>query len=485
MKLDILKQISKKERYFLIVLFVLSVLLRFSDLGYSSFYGDETKALYLDKTVPALQHLLNQRKGPVQFIVTWVVEVVTGGYSEGLIRLPFAVAGLLSIFVLYFLVKKAFNVRAAAIASLAFSLNGFFIAFSRTAQYQSFLILFGLLSVYFALSYRESKDVKKDRIYLVLIGVCSGLGYLTHWDAMFFDLAVSLLLIETYLYQRKSLRDLAIYLLGPFLLLIAGYFIPYFYQGYFANNFLGYFSRRVVGLGQLRNNSLRTIWAYNPSYVYLVYFFFSIFAFLNYRKGLKFEIMWVFAWLLFPFVFFQVVVLNPGTHIYNFVLPLTIMASVGFVKLYGFVGNRSKNLLLAFISFVFFVMALLSAFVYVPRLNRGYPWRDSNHGVFGLKALDKSVSQLFLYGFPYRPGWEQVAEHFERMGKPRTFYTNDNLTVAEYHLRGIHPQTLRGADFPEALIIVKDGQEDKPLEIPERYVLDTTFVNPQISIYRR
>src|SRR3990172_11953629 len=108
----LLKKLSF-EQTFLLLLVIASFSVRVSGLGYSHYYGDEIKTLYLDKTVAAFEFLLDQRKGPVQFVATWVMEKISGGHNEAWIRLPFSLASVLSVVVFYFVVKKLFGNTAA------------------------------------------------------------------------------------------------------------------------------------------------------------------------------------------------------------------------------------------------------------------------------------------------------------------------------------------------------------------------------------
>jgi len=144
-----LPAINKKEVLYILLIILLSSIPRIWDLGYSHFYGDEIKVLYIDKSVPASEFLMNQRKGPIQFITAWVMEKISNGYSEAIIRLPFALAGIINVFLFYILVKKLFGSTSALISTYIFSLSGIQIAFSRTVQYQSFLLLFSFLSLIF------------------------------------------------------------------------------------------------------------------------------------------------------------------------------------------------------------------------------------------------------------------------------------------------------------------------------------------------
>jgi len=182
----------------------------------------------MDKTVPAAEFLLNQRKGPVEFLTAWTLEKLSGGYNEFFIRLPFAFASLLSVVFFYFLVKKMFGWKVSMIASFIFTLNGFSVAFGRTAQYQSFLLLFGLLALYFAVGKKY-----------FLAGVAFGLAFLSHYDALFF-----LVPAVYFLYQEK--KRILLFIL-PALLISGLFYVPYFLTGNYSNNTNNYLIKRMTG----------------------------------------------------------------------------------------------------------------------------------------------------------------------------------------------------------------------------------------------
>src|SRR3989338_2621199 len=206
-------------RYFEIICFsvllFISGYLRFAQLGYSDFYGDETKTLYFRKDVSATNFLLDQRKGPVQFISSWVVEKVTGEFSEAYIRFPFAFAGLLSVIAVYIFVRLLFGFKSALISTALFSLNGFMLAFSRTAQYQSFLILFGLLSIILAYLFFKELGIK-NRYYLFLSAFFLGLAFLSHYDAFFFVLVTIFFLAKKVIPEKSALKSFILFFVLPF-----------------------------------------------------------------------------------------------------------------------------------------------------------------------------------------------------------------------------------------------------------------------------
>ena len=97
--------------YSFILILTLGIILRLFNLGYSDYQGDEIKAFFNPaEDGDYIQFLLDQRKGPNQFIVTGLLKGVTNSFDDYfLTRLPFALAGILSIYIFYLIVKRSFG----------------------------------------------------------------------------------------------------------------------------------------------------------------------------------------------------------------------------------------------------------------------------------------------------------------------------------------------------------------------------------------
>src|SRR3989339_2240934 len=128
-----MKKLIENINLVLFGVMVPAVILRLFNLGYSDYQGDEIKALYLPEDGQNFfSYLMDQRKGPVQFIVTYLLKFLNPDYTNQLvIRLPFALAGILSVFFLYKLVQIHFRKRAALISALLLGSNGFFLSIRR------------------------------------------------------------------------------------------------------------------------------------------------------------------------------------------------------------------------------------------------------------------------------------------------------------------------------------------------------------------
>lgn len=464
-----------RKQYYPITLVLVSSFLRLSGLGYSNFYGDETKTLYLNKTVSALSFFMNQRKGPIQFLVVWIMEKLTGGYSELFTRLPFALASILSIIVFYFLIKKMFNSKIAYISALLLSINGFSIAFGRTAQYQSFLLLFGLLALLCLVTFLE--NVKN--IYLLVFSfILLALAVLCHYDGLFY-LIPFIVIIVSNREEFKSIKGVKGWLFFSimlFLAIISIFYLPYYLNGNFDAKSSGYLSRRMFGSEYSPNNSLYTAKVYNPFFISFIFIFLSLFGIvgqLNWKK------IMLILWFIVPFVVFEFIFLNPGTHIFNYYLPLFVLSGVGIVWLYDcYKELRVKRAFSLLIVFLFILNILIMVVTYVPLLSFGYPW----------KAFRPIKSyHLYLYGFPYNRAWKEVGTYLKAKGA-RNFYTNDNVTVAEYYLHGIPSTQLVISDqqYPQYYIYVYDNQEfnNEKNPLPNFYVLDKEFYSEGLIIAR-
>lgn len=430
-------------------------------MGYSHYYGDEIKTLYLRKDVSALNFLMDQRKGPGQFITSWVAEKVSGGYNEFWIRFPYALAGIFLVLAVYYFARQNFDFLTALIAAVLFSLNGFYIAFSRIAQYQVLYLLFGFLSLILAKRYNQNGRLRT----LILSGIFLSLSLLCHYDAVFFFIPLF------FLVGKKQV----LMVLGIGIIISLIFYIPNIFLGYFNTNSFSYISKRLTGYDYLKNNSLYTISVYNPLYLYIVVFAASFVVGIN-KACMGRKSMLVY-WTAVPFLAFQFLFLNPGTHIHNYILPATFVSSIGLKSV---IEKRYKyrNVVAAALILIFFMIYGIQLWTYVPVFNRGYPWRIMR---------PNSRFHLYLYGFPYQRGWDRIGKDFKSLTGFRNFYTNDNENVAKYYLYGV-PSIAPGSNFlPQYYFEVKDPQElqQKGTVDKANYQQIETDAEPNIKVYRR
>ncbi len=261
-----------------------ALILRFTDLGYSNLQGDEIKALCSPRSfksiVGFLAFLLAQRKGPVEFIVTCAVGLIDPAFSSELfLRLPFAVANLLSLACLFVVAWRLFSRPAAIYSTFLIAANGVFVAFGRFVQYQSFVML-GVSASLMALILAVERD--RWRIPGLYLGfAAAACGLLAHFDAAFVLPPMAVLTAHWWLRARRrpDARRLTWHLVGAgalFLILVFSFYVEYarhlgaFQFDYWQKRFTGaatdtlrialyydpapvvWFSLAVAGLGCLR-----------------------------------------------------------------------------------------------------------------------------------------------------------------------------------------------------------------------------------------
>jgi uncharacterized membrane protein len=126
--------------------------LRFYNLGTHGFWYDEvvtahvTRLDTLGSTIGFVQSWGDH--APLTFIVTWLLRGLGGG--EWAVRLPFALAGTLSVGALFLLGRAILPMRAALAATLFMATAPFAVYYGQEARLYSYLMLFTSLQMLFA-----------------------------------------------------------------------------------------------------------------------------------------------------------------------------------------------------------------------------------------------------------------------------------------------------------------------------------------------
>jgi len=189
-----MKRFSRENIIFSAIIFIASIM-RFWNYWNWSFTHDELGA-FVRLNYSSFSELIelgvqNQDTHPAftqLFIFAWAKLF---GLSEASIRLPFVLAGIGSVAVLFFLAKKWFGTTTAYFSSLSLALLEFPILYSQLARPYSFGLFFSLLT---ALCWTNLLFGTGRRIYLKAIcyGIATVLCMLTHYFAFFLALIVAL-----------------------------------------------------------------------------------------------------------------------------------------------------------------------------------------------------------------------------------------------------------------------------------------------------
>lgn len=232
--------IKKNSKYLLAAIVVIAAVLIFTGLTRADIQHDD--ATYAFRSVGYLDFMNADKRQttPIQ----WFDEIPWWGYlsfhdhpplvfiiqhfffnlfgiSTFIARLPFALAGIGSVIVLYFLGKELYNEKVGLLASFLLAIFSYHSWASKIGYLEPFAILFILLTLYFFI-----KTLKK-KVFLYPFAVALGLAILTKYT-VFFILPV--IFIYLLLRNQELLKDKRLYLAGLVTLIIILPLIVYNFQ---------------------------------------------------------------------------------------------------------------------------------------------------------------------------------------------------------------------------------------------------------------
>lgn len=449
----------RKELFYILFLLAITIPLRFINLGYSDYIGDEHKSFIEYEgemtTEKTIEFFLTRRKGPVQFLVSEIPHSLTGSFRNELVaRIPYTIFAVLLVLMFYKLVEKLTkNKEVALISAGLLSLNGFVIGFGRIAQYQNLNMFFSFAALYF---YADLLFKGKNLIRSSLLGtLLFCISFLSHWDAIFILPPVIIIFIK-YLTNKKitakeKIRLLVLNLVLGGLILLP-FLIPYaeFQKTLPAN--LRYLGRRLdYGYYNVKRY-VQLINLYNPFYTLWFLTVSGALGAIFYRKSWMYTI-----WFAVVYGFFEMFVRKPGTHIYNFLIPVFILTALGLVSLYKVIPKIGRGILSAVLalSFIFFIY---QAYVIFVDHTVEYPWEEEKFLTFICETEDKRKNltrcgeflqrfetpeykiedKLPLFGFPLYRHWNEINSIIEADSKGRghvyVFETNEEKTISQWYV---------------------------------------------------
>ncbi|OGC50069.1 hypothetical protein A2716_01200 [candidate division WWE3 bacterium RIFCSPHIGHO2_01_FULL_40_23] len=454
---------------------------RFYKLNYSEFQGDEIEAQeYLLFEGDLKTFLLTRSKGPMQYLITYLMNTIflNSKISELIVRIPFAFAGILCLLAFYFFIYKNFGKKTAVISSSMLGLSGLIIAFSRIAQYQSFVLLLSILSVY--LIYKSFNEQRN--LYLLSGAILSGLALLFHYDSLSFIIPIFLILClrkktsaaaqyliitiavasvfyipfifnpafkETlkYLWEKRILTGnyysvsqsfelLSIYHSKEYLIVLLAGILLWFYN----------VSKRFSNLAKLLTSLFIATYALrivnNEELLKLLYplsvllFLLVILSYvLQYYKTQPDKVGIFEFWFLISFFMYGVIIKFPLTHIYAYFIPMI------FISSYSLTTFVKPKFLYPLVTLVF---ASAFSFNYQAFIDtrKEYPWQKKNY-IFGkmYDGIAENLKVKGIFGFPYKRGWEDVRNDIFTLslqqggaGRTFTFDSNEKPDIPLFYL---------------------------------------------------
>jgi 4-amino-4-deoxy-L-arabinose transferase-like glycosyltransferase len=392
-----------------------SLLLRLVNLGYSDFQGDEILTLcrYTDYSSlhKFISFILQQKKGPLQYLLTCAYSIFDPKFSsEFALRLPFALVNLLALICLFILVYRLFTLEIAIYSGFLFATNGIILAFARIVQYQSFVILGGLIGILgLVLSLREERWRVPG---LYLSSLFAAMSLLAHFDATFFIPPMMVLVVHWWLKFRGQpgfarLR-MHLFAAGAILaFLVLGFYSVYALR--LGPSRVDYWQSRMVGD---TTNFVRLFQFYNPGPIFWICLAAIILGFTRIRNSLSWQVL--LAWILPPLIFMSFIFNDSRTHAYTYMLPLFIVAGIGIDAFVGwmrpFFKGRSFQLVRASVIIVFLIFSYISYSIFIDS-NPEYPWYPKH--VLGMNFEGGFVAGTF--GFPYGRDLREIGNWFQKL----------------------------------------------------------------------
>lgn len=483
----------------IIVVTLTSFSLRFINLGYSDYQGDEIKSFFiLEPGQTIAEFLLNQRKGPGQFFITLLVKQINPSYeNEFATRFLFALAGSLAVVFFYKFTNDNFNKKVAFYSSMFFATNGFFVALSRISQYQPFVILFMVLSIYM-MSLTEKGSVSSQKGILLSFLFWS-FAILFHYDGIFIAPLMLYFLFkwltkdgEKISLKNNKTRELLKALILPGILLSI-FYIPFVIN--ISQNTLAYWGGRITGEVSAKLSSSRYLFTvYQPIYVVhfytllfilgVCYFCMTFVKLVLSRYSITDKIpnfefdgsmtSAIFTWFLISLIFFEVFVYIPGTHIYNYLLPMFIFLALGIVLIEKLIHKLKDFLLPSVISytglFVLFTFLYAQSYAIFVDHAKEYPWEPEKFLVWDFPQ-PTPIFHLSMFGFPYFRNWEGISNVILNSENNGFYSTNERKSIARFFVP-FDKSTDRAGHFIHIInpqSFTNDIQQEKAVYWSERY----------------
>jgi len=218
---------SQRSAFSFVLIILLAIALRFANLGYSEFQGDE--ALAMTSAAEAIQGhadaLFLRGKGPAEVLLPTAVWTLARTITEGVARLPFAIAGVMSLLALYLLAKDLFSPKVAHYAVAILAASGFMVGFSRIVQYQTIVVWMSILSLWTFWQWQQTDKLR----WAFASGLFLGIGLLAHYDTILVAPAIGWLWLASFSRTAARRRHLftAICWLLSAAITAATFYLPY------------------------------------------------------------------------------------------------------------------------------------------------------------------------------------------------------------------------------------------------------------------
>ncbi len=173
---------SHKNLILLIILFIAAII-RLWHWPEMQFHHDELSALMRTRFQSFDELIMNGVwvDGHPAFtqVFLWVWTALLG-YNPMLVKLPFILAGVVSVYLVYYIAKQLFNYKSAFVSGALMAVLQYSVVYSQWARPYAFGLLFMLSAFYFLLKY----SYENRKISLLGFSVMAALTAYTHYFAL-------------------------------------------------------------------------------------------------------------------------------------------------------------------------------------------------------------------------------------------------------------------------------------------------------------
>ena len=198
-----------------------------------------------------------------------------------------------------------------------------------------------------------------------------------------------------------------------------------------------YWTWRITGINVREKraiSSLLNFELYNPIFTIYIY---AIFALLSLPK-IKTTYPLI-LWFVLPWSVLELVIFDPGTHIYTYIIPAIILVAFGLeilvkiiLKILGNIWGMRLNI--AWLTLLFAWLAGISHLIFVDHTPE-YPYEERVI-LFWTIGGPRPVHDYrpWAYGFPYYRGWEEIRDFVTTTENNGYYTTNENTSISIYYV---------------------------------------------------
>jgi 4-amino-4-deoxy-L-arabinose transferase-like glycosyltransferase len=483
----------------LVLLVAIGGLLRLRHLGYAEFQGDEAKVMMHAVAVVNGNEdaLFAYRKGPVEILIPASTIALFGAVTEGAARLPFAIANVVCLLVIFFLGWWLVGPLGGWIAALLLAFDGYFIGTTRIVQYTSFIFLMGALTVLplARLAQGGSPAGRARWGYLILAALFVATGTAAHYEGIAAGVPALFLLWVAWRRadDRRALVWPAVVALACCGALLASFYVPFLRHPHFTATVERY-TGDVIGTEAALDNNLLDFaqrgMLYNVAYSFFLAVAAGIVAILVsawrghhwlprlaallalcaaallliFPTGLSWAgVDWtpllallllltpillpqstmgeraLWLWLLFPFVAAAFLIQEPSSHFYAFYTPWMLIAGGALALIWQWIARRVRRPLALAVGALAVGCAV---FVFGGYAYAFFVYHDEE--VVRHWQTQQTIPRAWvwaqpeghpLFGMPHDSGWRLIGELFADGTLSGPYASNMRHWIPEWYTR--------------------------------------------------